>query len=184
MSLTDDTRQWITELVERYEGPLCRYARRLLGDPDRAQDAVQETFLRLCRTERRRLAGAEQPWLFTVCRSRALDQLRKEGRMSGLSEERAAAVADPQPGPAGQAAQQEEAARVAQALGRLPQKEQEVLRLKFQEGLRYREIAQVVQTTEANVGFLIHSGLTALRATLVPKTTHAGPAAALSAGEE
>ena len=46
------------------------------------------------------------------------------------------------------------------------QNQQEVLRLKFQHGLSYREISGVTELTVSHVGVLIHNGLKALRARL------------------
>jgi len=48
-------------------------------------------------------------------------------------------------------------------LRRLSVNQQEVLRLKFQHGLSYRQIAEVTRLTVTNVGFLIHAGLKKLR---------------------
>jgi RNA polymerase sigma-70 factor (ECF subfamily) len=57
-------------------------------------------------------------------------------------------------------------ARVRALLARLPHKQQEVLRLKFQHGLSYAEIGRVMQESVGNVGWLIHVGLKQLRAEL------------------
>ncbi|MCH6551143.1 MAG: sigma-70 family RNA polymerase sigma factor, partial [Planctomycetes bacterium] len=54
------------------------------------------------------------------------------------------------------------------ALDALPKRQQEVIRLKFQAGLSYRDIGDVVGSSAGNVGVLIHTGLKALRARLQP----------------
>ena len=48
-------------------------------------------------------------------------------------------------------------------LARLPENQQEVIRLKFQQGLSYKEISSVTGLSVTNVGFLIHTGLKRLR---------------------
>jgi len=48
-------------------------------------------------------------------------------------------------------------------LAALPDNQQEVLRLRFQNSLTYKEIAEVTQKSVSNVGFLIHTGLKAIR---------------------
>ena len=53
----------------------------------------------------------------------------------------------------------------------LPPNQREVIRLKFQNDLSYREIAEVTQLTETNVGFLLHTGLKKLRALLAERAT-------------
>lgn len=63
---------WIGAILEKHEGPLTRYAARITGDLDRARDAVQETFLRLCSEDPAEVDGHLAQWLYTVCRSRAL----------------------------------------------------------------------------------------------------------------
>src|SRR5262245_12845384 len=78
---------WMRSVVERFEGPLVRYARRITGDLERARDVVQETFLKLCAEEQSRLEGHVAEWLFTVCRNRAVDIRRKESRMSSLTKD-------------------------------------------------------------------------------------------------
>lgn len=50
-----------------------------------------------------------------------------------------------------------------QVIAELPQKKQDVLRLKFQEGLSYKEISQVTGLTESYVGVLIHEGIQFIR---------------------
>jgi len=47
--MNPDPRQWIQDTVARYERPLCQYAYRLTGNFETARDAVQDTFLKLCR---------------------------------------------------------------------------------------------------------------------------------------
>ncbi len=57
--------QWIESMVNRYERPLLAYASRLFGgDGTLAQDAVQETFLRLCREDREAIESRVAAWLF------------------------------------------------------------------------------------------------------------------------
>ena len=57
----------------------------------------------------------------------------------------------------------EEEAQVLALIARLPGKQQEVVRLKFQGGLSYKEIADVTGESVSNVGFLIHVALKGLR---------------------
>jgi len=154
---------WIREALERYEGRLCRYAARLLGDEDRARDAVQETFLRLCRQSRVEVEGHLAEWLFAVCRTRALDRLRKEGRMSPITEQQEAVLPSRHPDPVAEASRTEMRQTLEAALAALPPGQQEAIRLKFQEGLSYREISRVTGTPEGTVGSLIHNGMKALR---------------------
>lgn len=156
----------VRSALERYEGPLVRYAARLTGDVESARDVVQDTFLKLCSTgplpEDNHLAA----WLFTVCRNRALDVVRKGKRMNPAGETSVEAVESPAPSPAAVLEKRETSQNVLQLLEALPPNQQEVIRLKFQDGLSYREISRVTGHSVGNVGFLIHTGLKAIRENL------------------
>lgn len=158
--------EWIGRALAQYEAPLLRYASRFLGDADRARDVVQDTFLRLCRTEPGTLDGRLAPWLYTVCRNRALDVLRKEGRLDQLPG--TALVEEPAPGPTPARALEDREAlgEVLRALSALPDSQQEVLRLKFEAELSYQEIGAVLGLTVNHVGVLVHNGLKAIRTRL------------------
>jgi RNA polymerase sigma-70 factor (ECF subfamily) len=157
---------WIRSAVERFEGPLTLYAARLLGDAESARDVVQDTFLRLCAQARGQVEPRLAEWLFTVCRNRALDVLRKESRMTQLSEEQVSVRTSPDPGPPEVAERRETTARALQLLDALPPGQREVIRLKFQNGFSYQEISRISGYSVGNVGYLIHVGLKTIRGQL------------------
>ncbi len=76
---TDETRQaeWVRAAVDRYAGPLTRYATLITGDLEQARDVVQDTFVRLCAEKPSTVNAHLGQWLFTVCRNRALDVQRR-----------------------------------------------------------------------------------------------------------
>ncbi len=162
---------WVLSTLARFERRLCVYAFRILGDAERARDIVQETFLELCRQERVELEGHLAEWLFTVCRNRALDVRAKENHMqtreqigdelklSAAAAGRTAESFDP----AHIVEQEEEQGRATDLLASLPDNQREVLYLKFQQGLSYKEISKVTGHSIGNVGFLIHTGMKTLR---------------------
>jgi RNA polymerase sigma factor (sigma-70 family) len=155
--------RWIVSALSLYEGPLLRYASRLLGDVDRARDVVQDTFLRLCREDPERLDGHLAQWLFTVCRNRALDVQKKDGRVQPLDERTLAEQRAPTPGPARLLEQREDLQAVRGVMATLPASQQEVLRLKFEGGLSYQEIAAVTGLSVSHVGVLLHNAIKAIR---------------------
>ena len=57
----------------------------------------------------------------------------------------------------------ETAGTALRILATLPPNQQEVIRLRFQDGLRYREIAAVTQLSLSNVGYLIHTAIKTIR---------------------
>ena len=163
---TSADHHWIRQAVGRFERPLVLYAARLLGDADRARDVAQDAFLKLCAQDRADVEHRLAEWLFTVCRNRALDILRKEGRMTRLSDEQLQGRRSAEPGPPEALERSESATEVLRALEDLPPNQREVLRLKFQNGFSYREISRISGHSVSNVGYLIHTGLKTLRAQL------------------
>ena len=158
-----DAGTFLSAAVERHQAPLLRYAARLVGDPDRARDVVQDTFVRLMAQPHEAVAGHLAEWLFTVCRHRALDVLRKEGRMTRFAEGELEQVraAEARPGRALEAAETQ--AALLGLIGRLPANQQEVIRLKFQNGFSYKEISRITRLSVSNVGFLIHTAVNRLK---------------------
>jgi RNA polymerase sigma-70 factor (ECF subfamily) len=154
---------WVGDAVARFQGPLLLYASRLLRDSEAARDIVQETFLKLCAADVPSIEGHLAEWLFTVCRNRALDILRKEQRMIQLREDQVQRCLSPQPGPPDLAERRDLAARVLVLVGGLPSNQQEVIRLKFQNGFSYQEISRITGHSVSNVGYLIHAGIKTLR---------------------
>jgi RNA polymerase sigma-70 factor (ECF subfamily) len=154
-------RAWIRDALERHERQLVAFAARITGDVELARDVVQDAFLALCRERRHEIEPRVAEWLFTVVRNRSLDVVRKDGHMS--AEEVDVEHAGEERSPAALLETREEGSRVLAMLEQLPAKQREALRLKFQAGLSYREIAQVTGSSIGNVGFLVHVGLKALR---------------------
>lgn len=156
-------RDWFRDALDRYEGPLMRYAQRITGDWERARDVVQETFMRLCMHGQERVDGHLAEWLFTVCRNQALDVRRKERRMTLLADEQAAGTESAVLSPELAAERSESARRILELVDTLPSNQQAAIRFKFQNGLSYREISEITGLTVTNVGFLIHRGLKTVR---------------------
>jgi RNA polymerase sigma-70 factor (ECF subfamily) len=155
--------EWVSAALDRYEGRLLRYAQRITGDADRAQDVVQETFLKLCREDEASLNGRLVQWLYTVCRNQALDVRRKESRVTVVAEETLVHPSTRDPNPCDAVEEQDSVSIILAQLERLSQNQQECIRLKFQHGLSYREISSVTGLSVSNVGFLIHTGLKTVR---------------------
>lgn len=84
-------------IVQAYQGRLVRFAARFLGDPDAAQDAAQETFLRLWRLRSRyQPRGCLQAYLFRAVRSVCLDLARLARPWEMLEESTDGAAPDPE----------------------------------------------------------------------------------------
>lgn len=160
---TSDAEKWIEGVVAQYEGPLLRYAHGITHDLDRARDVVQDVFLRLWQHDSGQGIDCLKSWLFTICRNRALDVLRKETRMMPTDDTQMAIHASPDPSPDQRLETQDTTERLMALAGTLPFAQQEVLRLKFQNDLSYQEISQVTGQTVSNVGYLLHMAIKAIR---------------------
>jgi RNA polymerase sigma-70 factor (ECF subfamily) len=155
--------EWVRSAVAQYGGVLARYALLHTGNRELAEDVVQETFARLCSENPQRLNSHLAQWLFTVCRNRSLDIQRKQRRVKSLNEDHFALCVDNGSGPDARAQQKDEFDEILNLLVRLPVNQQEVLRLKFQSGLSYKEISSVTGLSMSNVGFLMHSAIKTIR---------------------
>lgn len=148
---------WVEDVVERFAGPLTIFAARVCGDAEAARDVVQDTFLRLVKAPRADVEDHIGAWLYTVCRNRALDIQQRDRRAH-----RAPAVQG-LPDVQELIERADQIGGVLRAIAELPDREQELLRLRFQGGLSYREMAEVSGLTVTNVGYLLHNALRRVR---------------------
>ena len=160
---------WISTVLAEYEQALIRYTAHITGDIERAREVVQDTFLKLCRQKPDQIRSHLAQWLYTVCRNRALDVIRKEKRMTGISDVQLNMQAHARPEISSALEKSEQLAEVLKALITLPANQQEVIRLKFQGDLSYLEISRITSLSVSNVGFLIHTGLKTIREKVQPQ---------------
>jgi RNA polymerase sigma factor (sigma-70 family) len=151
---------WIREALARHREPLLRFAASLVGR-GHAADVVQDTFLKLCKAERRDVEGHLVPWLFRVCKTRAVDLLRERKRMEPISEDDD--TASPESGPSGKVERKQALSQLQTIVQELPPRQREALELKFSAGLSYKEIAEVMEITVTNVGFILHQAIKNVR---------------------
>jgi RNA polymerase sigma-70 factor (ECF subfamily) len=147
--------------LKTYEGKLIAYASTFLGDVERAKDAVQDTFLKLWNQPNR--PSSLKPWLYTTCRNRCIDILRKERRTIFVDHQELEAHESQFPRPDLSAAGNDNYRNLLRLLECLSKNQQEVIRLRFDADLSYREISAVTGLSEGNVGFLLHTGLKKLK---------------------
>lgn len=164
---TVDT-HFVIAALERYERPLTSYVYRLLGNLEAARDVVQDAFLKLCDQRRDEIEKRVAEWLYTVCRNAAIDVKRKEkhnasGEIDFDFFVSSCAV------PGEKVEKEEQYSALYESLQKLTPREQEVLRLRFQHDLSYKEISAATNQSVSHVGFLIHTGLQKLKAKLSKK---------------
>jgi RNA polymerase sigma factor (sigma-70 family) len=155
--------QFIEWALKEYERPLIGYAQGFVHDWERARDVVQDTFIRLCQQDVAKVRDGVKTWLFTVCRNRALDVLRKDSRLVEMDEKKLLKIPGNTVSAATLLEKEEVHNRLDAYLQRLTPNQREVIVLKFQQGLSYEEISRVTGLTPGNVGFLLHHALKRLR---------------------
>jgi len=161
--MADPTQTLFLDLLKRYERPLLRYAHGYTSDLEEARDVVQDVFVKLsqCLTtlDPERIA----PWLFTVCRNRALDHQRKNRRIVLMENEDLDLETSSEEAPGESIQRDETASALRRLIDTLPTRQQEAVRLKFIAGLDYKQISEAMKTSIGNVGYLIHHGVAALK---------------------
>jgi len=157
----------IESLYAALESPLLIYARRLVEQDEAAQDIVQEAFLRLHAD----FESVRQPqaWLYRTVHNLAMNQLRAGRKIVPLAPEEAERnePSDTQPLPDEYIERMEAIGQTRLCLDTLDARQRELVRLKFEEGLTYKEISERTQLSISNVGYLLHHALKELAAALV-----------------
>lgn len=154
----------IEELFLQYYRPLCLYALRLLSDLDRAEDVVQDSFVKILERPAsishlpdRQVAA----YLFRIVRNRCVDELRRDGHQTVLSLESSGRGELP--------VKQEDmdeavvAARLWTAIDALPDRCREVFLMAKRDGMTYREIAEELGISERTVENHIAKAIRILR---------------------
>jgi RNA polymerase sigma-70 factor (ECF subfamily) len=164
-------------LVRRYERELYGYLRRYLGDASLAEDVFQNTFLQLYVKSNQYEPGRPvRPWLYTIATNQAIDALRRNSRHQALSldqgrDEQAngdvrsllEALESRGPGPVDLAHSQEMRERIRASVERLPEFLRQVLLLAYYQGLKYREIADILGIPVGTVKSRLHAALVKLQ---------------------
>ncbi len=159
----DENRAFV-QLYHRYKHRVYAYCYRLLRHPQSAEDAAQETFVKIYRSiHQLEKTSSLQSWIFSIARNEAFTILRRTRPMEELDEE-SESVWDEE-GPLERVVQQERTEIVQRCLGMLRPVYREVLILREYEQLSYAESAQVTGATESAV----KAGLFKARKAMVKK---------------
>ena len=153
-----------------FEIPLTKYAVSILGDLEQARDVVQDTFLKLYKQDPEKVRKKVKSWLFTVCRNHCYDLIKRNRRTSNLEEDQISYITSNDDNPFQVISflevreEIDEKIKILYSLiEELPSRQREVMRLKFQANLSYKEIAETIGISSSNVGFVMHSALKKLR---------------------
>ena len=170
-SLLKCIRQWdenaLTKVYDQYAPAIYRYAYRLTGHAQTAQEIVSDTFYRLLLALKNG-GGPEQhlsAWLYRVAHNLIVDSYRRQPEQEQVTLDEAlhVAVSDMHEE---RILRREEAERVRHALWLLTPLQQQIITLRFLEGLTNEEVAQCVERTVGAVKALQHRALDSLRRVL------------------
>jgi RNA polymerase sigma-70 factor (ECF subfamily) len=162
-----------TSLVENYQTAVFNLCYRILGEADEAEDAAQETFLRVYRNLHRHDSSRSfTTWLFSIASHYCIDLLRKR-KMVWLEledESEHPALHEPVPDPEEMAIRREASATMQKHLSRLAPEDRAVLILRYWYDLSHEEIAEARKTTTKAVKSRLHRA----KLTLAEKISPAG----------
>ena len=167
----------LEELLRRYQDPLMGFIYSVIRDYHQAQDIFQETFIRVYREAWRFRSGAVfKTWLYTIAMNRCRDIIRKSKRRPAISleEERKepdgepgprmiGKIASADPGPRAEAGARELEEIFRRELEGLSDEHKEVVILSRLNGLKYREIAKILNIPSGTVRSRLHYALEELR---------------------
>lgn len=150
-------------IFERYEQPVFRYLIGVLKDRHAAEDVLQDTFVTVLRKADAAAGESFRGWLFAVAHQHALLFRRKGKRVPAAAGDGLLAVVGGAPDPAVTAGDHDAATAVGGLLALLPESQQEVIRLRLFDGLKFREVAARLGCPLNTALARMHDGLNRLR---------------------
>lgn len=177
IAFRDGTRDAFGELVRRYQRELYGYLRRYLGDDHLADDVFQNTFLQVYVKSNQYEAGRPvRPWLYTIATNQAVDALRRNGRHPTTSLDQTVREAgdgelrslmelleSSASSPLEHVQADERRLVVRAAVDQLPDFLRSVVILAYYQGLKYREIADILDIPVGTVKSRLHAALVKLQ---------------------
>ena len=145
-------------LFEEYSAPIYNYALRMVGDPDRAADITQDTFIKAYRKlDTLTDATSTRSWLYRIATNTAIDDMRRRRMVSPMGDDSPAYAnrPDQRPGPEAQVMAATLDERVQRALMRLRPNHRQCLLLSDLEDMSAQQIADVMDLSYAAVRTLL-----------------------------
>lgn len=157
----------LAELYDSLTARVYALAVRVVTQPSLAEEVVEDTFFQVWREASRfdSARGRVPTWVLTICRSRALDALRRADRAQSMAQpelllaNEESATMDP----AAILEQFEQGSAVQKALAALPSRERQVIALAFFRGMTHQEIADSWSLPLGTVKTLMHRAFNLLR---------------------
>ncbi len=161
------------DLVVRWEPSLYRFVVRYLGDPEEARDVCQEAFMRAySNLDRFRGQAKFSSWLYQIALNQCRTQFRRRKTRPTVSldedEQQSHLHLVPAGGdvPETAAIKSQHATTLQAALSGLPEEQRTAIILKEYHGLKFREIAEILETPESTIKSRLYHGLESLAKSL------------------
>jgi RNA polymerase sigma-70 factor (ECF subfamily) len=154
-------RQALAEIYDMYSPGLYRYAARLLGDPQTAEECVSETFSRFLHAlkDHRGPRDYLQAYLYRIAHNWIVDFFRREKLPEVLADEQP----DDGPNPESTAERNIQDSRLRAAIRQLTTEQQQVILLKYMENLDNAMVAHAMKKPVGAIKSLQHRALTRLQ---------------------
>ena len=154
-----------TAIYEEHMAYVFRYINYRVGNRNEAEDLTSVVFEKALaafdRYDSRK--AAPQTWLLTIARNTVTDHLRKSSKRKTMPLDDVVGIESADPSPPEATERQEEYEKLQLCLAVLPQREQEIISLKFGAELNNRQIATVIGLSENNVGTILFRTIGKLR---------------------
>lgn len=158
------------QIVAVFQDRIYNLCLRMLGSPQAAEDAAQDTFMAAYRNAGKLRGVNVRSWLFRIASNTCIDNVRKRQRRAVVSLDRPSAddarpvdVPDEDPGPEKRTLQSELHDAVQEALLELPADQRLAVTLCDLEGFQYEEIAEAMGSSVGTVKSRISRGRARLR---------------------
>lgn len=160
----DGDERAMNELVGRHHASAYRVALRITGEEDLAADAAQDAFIKaFAALDGFRGDATFRSWLLTITSNQAKSLLRRRGRRREVSFDDTGALRSRGPDPSELATARAEVERAERCLRALPEKQRMSVELRLFEGLGFREIGEITDSSEGAARVNYHHGIHRLR---------------------
>ncbi len=165
---------YLEQLVLRYEYELYHYLKHFLGDAQLAEDAFQTTFLQIyLKNSQFEIGRKFRPWLYIVATNQAIDIQRRNKRHNHASLEKNLQLPGEElegislleilpgtnPTPSEELERAERAEKIRKLIERLPETLRQVVLLVYYEGIKYREVAEILNIPVGTVKSRLHTAI-------------------------
>lgn len=168
LQIRNGNRQAMDALLKLWYQPIVHYAWRFTGNKQAAEEVGQNTFLLVFRKlHQLKESSRFNIWLYKIADNQCKDYLRRNKKFESLDHTGIHDQASPRLNAQHALEKQEQIQWIKRALLKLPEDQRIVIVMKEYQGLKFREIAQILELSENTVKSRMYAGLKALKKSLI-----------------